>query len=88
MTCTFTNIRESAQLQLKKNWENAIVGDEIDAATTGFSAPSSNASVNSIAAGGATESDTGSAVTVYVGDSGSLVGETFNQGLAANYTTS
>ena len=74
-------------MQLKKDWTNAIVNDAVSAATTGFSSPSSNATLASTA-DTAGDSDTGTAVTVYVGDTGLLVGETFTTGLAANYTAS
>ena len=87
ITCTISNSRKSAQLQLKKDWTNAIVNDAVSAATTGFSSPSSNATLASTA-DTAGDSDTGTAVTVYVGDTGLLVGETFTTGLAANYTAS
>ena len=86
ITCEITNTRKSALLQLKKLWVNAKPNDAITAATTGFVSPSTNAELDSTA-DTSDEMDTGSAVTVFAGDSGTLSGETFETGLAANYTT-
>jgi hypothetical protein len=86
ITCTIVNSRKSATLQLAKQWINAKVNDNITAAATGFSSPSANAQLNSTA-NTASETDTGSGVTVYVGDSGAITGETWVTGLAGNYNT-
>lgn len=84
ITCTFTNTR-SATLQLRKSWQNAALNDAVSIpATTGFA---NNTTALSAVANTATENDDGTAVTVLVGNSGTLSAESFTAGSAANYAT-
>ncbi|ULH14488.1 GEVED domain-containing protein [Deinococcus sp. KNUC1210] len=84
LTCTFTNTRKSATLTLKKTWAaSSVAGDKVTLSTTGFT---NNASTPVSTATVAGNTDTGTSVTVYVGESGTLA-ETFNVGSSANYTT-
>jgi len=85
ITCTITNEREAARLQLAKSWINALVGEEIRAGTTGLT---NNANVGSVA-DTPTEIDTGTAVAVFPGDSATISAEQFAvPANAANYTIS
>ncbi|PTQ89995.1 hypothetical protein [Agitococcus lubricus] len=68
ISCTYTNSRKSASLRLVKTWSNAIVNDTATLVTTGFA---NNASLNSIA-NTANETDTGTVVTVFAGETGTL----------------
>ncbi len=83
IVCTVTNARKSASLTLRKTWANANVGDAVTVSTTGAA---NNASLDSTA-NTASETDTGSAVTVFVGEQ-ITIAENFTVGSAANYTSS
>jgi hypothetical protein len=83
ITCTYTNTILLTQLQLAKTWSGAIAGDAITAATTGLT---NDASVASTSTGDNT--DTGTAVQVFSGETATLAAEVFTIGDAANYTTS
>ena len=82
IVCTYTNTRKSATLQLKKQWTNAKVGDTAALTATGIT-NSAGAALNSTA-DAASDLDSGSAVTVFVGEVATL-GETVNP--AENYTS-
>jgi hypothetical protein len=82
-TCTYTNTRVSQQLNLAKAWVNGGSGHTATATTTATGL-SSTATFNSTAP---STGLTGSAVTVYAGDSITLPAETFGGGAtAAMYT--
>ena len=81
--CTYTNTRKSAQLQLRKTWVNATLNDAVTLpATTGFTA---NTAAYSSVANTVSETDTGTAVTVYAGDVGTVQAESFTTGVPSNY---
>ena len=85
VVCTITNTRKSASLQLRKTWSGALVNDAVSLpATTGFTA---NTSAFAAIANSASETDTGTAVSVLVGDSGTLGAETFTTGTASAYAS-
>jgi len=69
--------------QLAKAWDNGLIGDAITATTTGLG---NNATLSSTSTGSNT--DTGSAVTVNVGDVFTLPTETFTSGVASDYAAS
>ena len=72
-----------ANLQLTKTWVNGIPGDQITVTTTNLT---NNATLSSISTG--SNSDTGTAVVVTVGEVATLPGETFISGAASDYNTS
>jgi len=81
IVCTYTNTRKSATLTLKKVWSGGPGGDTATVATTGFTnAATTGASVNS-----GNNTTTGTPVTVYAGEVGTIA-ESFSFGSAANYT--
>ncbi|HEX5360737.1 MAG TPA: hypothetical protein VFW49_06595 [Fluviicoccus sp.] len=80
ITCTQTNSRIAKSLTLQKTWLNAKVNDAVNVTATGLTTLASTANT-------ASETDAGSAQTVYAGDVITL-GETFTTGSAANYTSS
>ena len=83
ITCTYTNSIQLTQLQLAKTWSGAVSGDAITAATTGLT---NNASLVSSTTGD--DTDTGTPVQVFSGETATLGAETFTTGDAANYITS
>jgi uncharacterized repeat protein (TIGR01451 family) len=83
IVCTVTNARKSASLTVRKSWLNATVGDAVTVSTTGAT---NNANL-SATANTATEIDTGSPVTVFVGEA-VTINENFTTGSAANYLSS
>ena len=83
ITCTYTNARNAVQLALAKTWENANVGDAVNVSATGGT---NNPSLSSTA-DTASETDTGTAATVYAGDEVTIT-ELFTTGLPGNYTSS
>lgn len=84
VACTLTNTRRAVNLTLRKSWVDAAVGEAVTVSATGSS--TSPITLTSIA-DTATETDTGSTVPVYAGESITL-GETFNvPANAANYTS-
>ncbi len=83
IVCTYTNVRKSATLQLRKTWVGATVNNAVNLpATTGFSA---NTTVFASVANSPNESDTGTAVTIYAGDIGSIRAETYTSGNSSSY---
>ncbi|WP_221801725.1 prealbumin-like fold domain-containing protein [Oceanobacter mangrovi] len=68
--CTFTNSRKTANLVLSKQWQVGFENDEVSLASSGFINNASLASSVSNASGD--NLDSGSAATVYVGESGTL----------------
>jgi LPXTG-site transpeptidase (sortase) family protein len=84
IVCTYTNTRKSASLTLRKTWVNATNGDAVNIpATTGFA--NNTTLLSSTSTGNNTT--TGTPVTVYAGETGTLGTESFTTGLAANYTS-
>lgn len=82
--CDVTNSRASRQIQIRKSWSGANVGDAVTIpATTGFS---TNSTALNAVAGAATEIDNGTVFTVLTG-TGTLTGETFTNGFASRYTS-
>ena len=79
--CTFTNIKKTATVTLRKSWVNAFSKDAVTVSATGLT------NLASVVANTATQTDTGAAQTVYVGSVLTLA-ETFTIGLPANYTPS
>ncbi|HEY9036407.1 MAG TPA: hypothetical protein VIM96_06790 [Pseudomonadales bacterium] len=79
--CVLSNTRRSATLALKKTWVNAKAGDAATVQSSGFINNATSGS--SVSTGNNTT--TGSAVTVYSGESGSI-SETFSVGNASDYT--
>ena len=71
VTCTYTNTRKSATLQLVNVWINAVVGDSISDAANGI--VNSGAVALSSTANAANETDVGPVVTVYAGELAGLV---------------
>ena len=85
IVCTYTNVRKSASLRLRKTWVNATVGNAVTLpATTGFT---NNTVSFASTANSANETDTGVAVTVYAGDSGTIRAETFTSGTPGSYAS-
>jgi uncharacterized repeat protein (TIGR01451 family) len=83
VVCTFTNSRRSAVLQLRKSWVNAIVSNAVTLpATTGFT---NNTLAFASVANNANETDSGTSVTVFAGDEGTIRAETFTTGNATIY---
>lgn len=83
ITCTWTNSRKAVTLAAAKTWSNAIVGDSVNvSASGGTNNPSLSSTANS-----ASETDTGSSVTVYAGDQVTF-SELFTNGLPGNYSSS
>ena len=85
LICTITNTRKGASLQLRKTWVGALINDAVTLpATTGFSA---NTTAFVSVANTASETDTGTAVSVLVGDSGTVGAESFTTGTASAYAS-
>lgn len=85
IVCNVTNTRGSATLQLRKSWSGAVTGDAVSLpATTGFSA---NTAPFAAAANTPTEIDSGTAVSILVGESGTLGAETFTTGAPSAYAS-
>lgn len=83
VVCNITNARKTALLQLRKTWVNAVTGDVVTLpATTGFSANSANFTAT---ANTANETDSGVAVAVGIGETGTLWGETSTSGVTTRY---
>jgi hypothetical protein len=70
VTCTYTNTRKSATLQLQKTWINARLGDAVTVSAAGIT-NSATAALNAVA-NTANETDPGSVVTVYAGEAATL----------------
>lgn len=84
IVCTQTNTRRAVNLTLRKTWVDAAVGESVEFTATGST--TSPISLTSVA-DTASETDTGTAVQVYAGESLTLA-ETFAvAGNAANYNS-
>ncbi|KRG71971.1 DUF7507 domain-containing protein [Pseudoxanthomonas dokdonensis] len=82
IVCTYTNSRDTTTLTIQKTWLNAIPGDSIAIAAD---RPAGGlTSLTSIADGSATQTVTGPAQTVFIGDQISML-ESFNNGTSNNY---
>ncbi len=85
IVCSITNSRRAAMLRLQKTWVNAILNNAVTLpATSGFA--TNTVAFNSIA-NSANETDQGIAVSVLVGDNGTLPAEVFTTGMSANYAS-
>ncbi len=82
IVCTETNTRLGGTLTLRKTWVNAIVGDAVTVSGNGGINPAALAS----SAGAASETDTGSAVSVFAGEA-ITISEAFTTGSAAAYNS-
>ena len=80
--CTYTNTRRTATLTLRKTWVNATVNHAVNVSTTGLTTNTSLASV----ANTANETDSSAALTVYLGDTGTI-SESFTTGVASDYNS-
>lgn len=81
--CTYTNARKSATLTLAKIWSaGSIAGNTVTVSSSGFGNNASSGTSTATAAGNTT---TGTSVTVYAGENGTI-SETFGTGTASNYT--
>ena len=78
ITCTYTNTRKSATLTLVKTWANARTGETATVTSSGFT---NNAS-SGLSTSTGNNSTTGTSVTVFAGESGTI-GEVLSN--AANY---
>ena len=82
--CNITNSRASRQLQLRKSWSGAVVGHAVTIPpTTDFS--TNTAALNAVA-DAATDTDTGTAITVLTG-MGTLPAEQFTNVPASRYAS-
>ncbi len=82
LICTFVNQRKSAQVSFQKVWVNGEVGNQVTlGATGGTNNPTLVAVANT-----ANEVDSGSAVTVYAGETLTL-SEVFNIGSSSAYAS-
>ena len=85
VTCTYTNTRKSATLQLRKTWINARLGDAVTVSASGI-ANSAGALLDAVVNLGS-ETDPGAVVTVYAGEIATL-GEGAITGSGATYLRS
>ncbi|WP_313461135.1 hypothetical protein, partial [Stenotrophomonas sp.] len=79
VNCSFTNTRQAATLQLVKTWVNALAGETATVSTTGFT----NEATTGVSTSTGNNSTSGTAVTVYAGDTGTIT-ETLSN--AGNYS--
>jgi uncharacterized repeat protein (TIGR01451 family) len=85
ITCTETNTRNSASLVLAKQWASgSIAGDTATVSTSGLSTEATSGPSVALAGG---NTDQGTSVTVFAGDS-ATIGETYSVGSPASYTSS
>ena len=70
VTCTYTNTRKTATLQLRKTWINARIGDAVTVTAEGI-VNSAGVALNAVA-GTNNETDGGAVVTVYAGEVATL----------------
>ncbi len=83
IVCTYANARATATFQLRKTWTNAIAGNVASiGATTGLTNNTS-----AFAATAPTSANSGTAVTVFIGEMATLPAETMSPGTLVNYTT-
>ncbi|WP_169733773.1 prealbumin-like fold domain-containing protein [Alkanindiges illinoisensis] len=81
--CTYTNARKSATLTLSKIWSaGSIAGNTATVTSSGFGNNATSGTSTATTAGNTT---TGTSVTVYAGESGTI-SETFGTGNASNYS--
>lgn len=78
--CTYTNTRRTATLTLRKTWINGTLNNAVNVSTAGLTTNTSLASV----ANTANETDTGAALTTYLGDTGTI-SESYTTGLSSDY---
>ncbi len=83
IACTFTNTRKSATLTLRKTWVDGVSGDTATVTSSGFT----NNATSGLSTSSGNNTDTGSAATVYAGETGTI-SETFGIGASASYTAS
>ena len=82
IVCTYTNTRKSATLTLRKTWAaNSIANNTATVTNSGFINSASSGLSTATALGNTT---TGTSITVYAGETGTI-SETFGVGSAANY---
>ncbi len=84
VVCTYTNIRKSATLTLRKTWTNAKIADSVTVNSAGFI---NNASVSSVVTTSGNDTATSTVVTVYAGEVGTIV-ENFIVGNPTDYNSS
>jgi uncharacterized repeat protein (TIGR01451 family) len=84
ITCTQTNTRREVNLTLRKSWVDAAVGETVELSATGST--TSPITLTSVA-DSATETDTGTTVPVFVGETITLAEAFAVPGNAANYTS-
>ncbi len=84
ITCTYTNTRNSATLQIAKAWgANSISGN---VASIGATSGLTN-NTTAFTATAPTAGNSGAAVTVFAGETATLPAETMSPGTLTNYTT-
>ena len=84
VTCTYTNTRRSATLQLRKTWTNAVVNDTASLSATGLTNSATLALLST--ANTANETDPGASATVYAGEV-ATISETVNSPSNATYSS-
>ena len=82
ITCTFTNTRKSATLTLQKTWVSGVSGDKATVTSSGFL----NNATSGLSTSSGANTTTGSPVTVYVGETGTIA-EAISVGDSASYTS-
>ena len=85
IACTFTNTRKSATLSLRKTWVSGVNGNTTTVTSAGFLNSATSGLSTSDATGNNTT--TGSSVTVYVGETGTI-SEAFGVGSSSAYSAS
>ena len=83
IVCTLTNTRKSATLQLAKTWSGAFAGDTATVTSSGFT----NNATSGVVVSTGNNTITGTPVTVYAAEVGSL-SESLSVGDPANYVAS
>jgi mucin-19 len=68
IVCTITNTRKSATLKLRKTWVNATTGETATVTSSGFT----NNATSGLSTSTGNNTTTGSTVTVYAGESGTI----------------
>jgi hypothetical protein len=84
VTCTYTNTRRSATLQLRKTWTNAVVNDTASLSAAGLANSATLALLST--ANTANETDPGASATVYAGEV-ATISETVNSPSNATYSS-
>jgi hypothetical protein len=83
LACTFTNTRKSATLTLRKTWVSGVNGNTVTVTSAGFLANATSGLSTSTG----NNTTTGSAVTVYAGETGTI-SEAFGVGTSSAYSAS